>query len=74
MGFILLLKLWSTPTNGHTWTGPKPPHTDVTDVQLGLHVDPEQLERGLSQKLLPVYGICCSSWATLSDLSSRECA
>ena len=29
-------------------------NTYVTDVQLGLHVGPEQLERGLFQKLLPV--------------------
>ena len=32
---------------------------------------PEQLEWGLSQKLLPVCGICSSSCAALSDLSGR---
>jgi hypothetical protein len=32
----------------------------------------EQLEWGLSQKLLPVYGICSSSWAALSGLSGRR--
>ena len=42
------------------------------DVQLGLHVGPEQLEQGLSQKLLPVHAISSSSWAALSDLSSRD--
>jgi hypothetical protein len=30
-----------------------------------------QLEWGLSQKLLPVCGICSSSWATLSGFSGR---
>lgn len=70
MGFILLLKLWSTPTNGHTWTGPKPPHTDVTDVQLGLQVRPEQLEWVLSQKMLAVHWIC-SSWVALFVFSGR---
>jgi hypothetical protein len=43
----------------------------VGDVQLGLHVCPEQQELGLSQKLLPAYGICSSSWAALSGLSER---
>jgi hypothetical protein len=28
-----------------------------TDVQLGLRVGPKQLEQGLSQKLLPVWGM-----------------
>jgi hypothetical protein len=32
-------------------------------VQLGLHVGLEQLEWGLSQKLLTACGICSSSWA-----------
>jgi hypothetical protein len=34
-------------------------------------VDPEQLESELSQKLLPVCGICSSSWADLSYFSRR---
>ena len=34
------------PTKEHTQAGPRPPHTYVADVQLGLHVGPEQLERG----------------------------
>ena len=46
------------------------PHTYVADVQLCLHVGPK-LEQGLSQKLLPVCGICSSSWAALSGLSGR---
>ena len=41
------------------------------DVQLGLRVDPEQLEWGLSQKLLPVCGIGSSSWAALFGLNGR---
>jgi hypothetical protein len=48
-------------------------HTYVADVQLGLHVDPEQLEQELAQKLSPVHGICSSSWAAVSGLSGREC-
>jgi hypothetical protein len=43
-------------------------------VQLGLRVGPEQLEQGLSQKLLPVCGICSSSWAALLGLSGRGSA
>jgi hypothetical protein len=33
-------------------------------VQLGFLVGPGKLALGLSQKLLPVYGICSSSWDT----------
>jgi hypothetical protein len=33
-----------------------PPLKYVADVQLGLHVGPEQLEMRLSQKLSPVCG------------------
>ena len=43
----------------------------IADVQFCLHMGPEQLEQGLSQKLLPV---CSSSWAVLSGLSVRGCA
>ena len=50
------------PTKEHTWAGPRPLYTYVTDVQLGLHVGPEQLEQGLSQKLLPIHGIGCLVW------------
>ena len=59
------------PTTEHTRAGPRPPHTHVADVQLGLHVGPEQLEEGLSQELLPVCEICSSSWAALSGLSAE---
>jgi len=31
-----------------------------------------KLERGLSQKLLTVCGICSSNWAALSSISGRE--
>jgi hypothetical protein len=54
--------------------GPKPPCTYLIDVQLGLHAGPEQLEQWQSQKLLPVHGICSSSWAALSGLSERGSA
>ena len=39
-------------------------------MQLGLHVGP--VEQGLSQKLLPVCGICSSSWAALSGLGGED--
>ena len=44
-------------TKEHTWAGPKIPCSYVADVQLGLHVGPEQRKQGLSQKLFPVDGI-----------------
>ena len=51
------------------WT--EAPVTCVAYMQPGLHLSLEKLEWGLSQKLLPVYGICSSSWAALSGLSGR---
>jgi hypothetical protein len=51
------------PSKEHIETGPRPrypspqpPHTHTADVQLGLHVGPEQLEQELSQKLLMTVG------------------
>ena len=44
-----------------------PPCIYVAVVQLGLHVRPENLEQGLSLKLLPPCGICSSTWAALSS-------
>ena len=41
-------------------------------MQLGLHVGREQLEWELSQKLLPLCGICSSSCVALSGASVRE--
>ena len=35
---------------------------------------PQQLEQGLSLKLLPVCEICSSTWAALSVLSGKGCA
>jgi hypothetical protein len=61
-------------TKEHTQAGPRPPHRNVADIQLGLHVGPEQLELGLSQKLLPVYGICSYSGAVLSGFRWRGSA
>jgi hypothetical protein len=54
----------------HTWAGAKPTCTYVADVQLGLHLSPK-LEQVLSLMLLPVCGICSSSWAALSGLNGR---
>jgi hypothetical protein len=61
------------PTKDHAQAGPRPPHTYVADVQLGLHVGPEQLELGLSQKLLPLSGVFSSSWTALSGLHRKGC-
>lgn len=46
----------------------------VADTQLSLQVGPEQLEWGPSQKLLPIRGICSSSWAALAGHSGRGCS
>ena len=35
------------------------------------HLCPEQMQRGLSQKLLPVCGICSSRWADMSGLCGK---
>ena len=51
-----------------------PPHSYVADVKLGLHVDPKQLERGISQKMLPVCAIYSYSCAALSGFSGRGSA
>ena len=37
------------PTNKHIQAGSRPLHTYDVDMQLGLHVGPEQLEYGLSK-------------------------
>ena len=52
----------------HSQAGLRSPHTYVSDVQLGLHVGPEQLKRGYSKS-------CCLSMeyvllAGLSHLAS----
>jgi hypothetical protein len=39
--------------------------------QLYLHVSPEQLDQGLSQEMLPVFGVGSKSWAALSSLNGR---
>ena len=46
-------------------------HTYVANVKLSLHEGPEQLDQVLAQSLLPVSGICSTSWAALSGLSER---
>jgi hypothetical protein len=48
-----------------------PPHIYETNVYLGLHVGPKQLEQELSPKLLPACGICSSVRVALSSLSGR---
>jgi hypothetical protein len=70
------LKPWSSQslkplTNECTQAAARPPHS-YGDVQLDFHVGPEQLEQGLSKKLLPVLGSCSSSWDDLSGLSGKE--
>jgi len=57
-------------TNQITYMG----WTHIAHMQHGLHVDPDQLEQGLFQKLLSVCGICSSTSAALSGLSGRGCA
>jgi len=59
------------PTKEHTTAGIRLPHTYVLDVQFGFHVGPEQLEWGLSQKLLPICGICFFSWTILCGPSGK---
>jgi hypothetical protein len=46
-----------SPTRDHTQAGPRLPCSCIVDVQLGLHVGPEQLQWGL----FPVCGICSTS-------------
>jgi hypothetical protein len=46
--------------------------TYLTDVQFGFHVSPEQLQGGLSLKLLHICGIHSPNLALLSGLSGRE--
>lgn len=41
-------------TKEHTSAGPRPPCLHVADGQLDLYVGPEQLEHGLSPKLVSV--------------------
>lgn len=36
-----------SPTKEHTQDGPRNPRTYIADVQLGVHVGPEQLEPSL---------------------------
>ena len=69
---LLGLSLTEFPTKEHAETGPRPSHSCVADVQLGLHVDPKQLEQWLWQKLLPAHGICSSSWDALSGFYGEE--
>ena len=61
-----------TQTKEHTRFGPRLPCTYVADMQLGLHVGPEHLKQGLSQRLLPVHRIGSSSWAALSASVGQE--
>lgn len=54
---------------GRTEPIPILPH--LVDMLLSLYVGPEQLEKGLSLKLLPICEIQSSNWAALSGLSGR---
>lgn len=60
------------PNKEHKQAEPRQPSTYVADVQLGFQVGLEQMEWGLSQKLLPAYGICSTTWVALSGFSERE--
>ena len=62
------------PTKEHTKTGPRPPRTYIADVHLDFHVGLKQLELRLSKKLLPICGLCSSSWTALSGFSGRRSA
>ena len=59
------------PVEELSWGGPRSTHTYVADIQLEFHVVPEQLEQGLTQKLLPVCGICSIDWAAFSGLNVK---
>ena len=58
-----------SPTKEHTQAGPRPPHSYVADVQLSLHVDPKQLERGYPKSCCLSVGYAFSSWAALTGLT-----
>ena len=61
------------PNKEHTWTGPTPPLLIyVADVQLDLHMGPEQLEQGISQKMLLISRVCSFNWFSLSGLSGKR--
>ena len=45
------------------------PYTYVMDAHLGLHMDPQQMEQGLSMILLPVFASCLHNWTDLSSLT-----
>ena len=59
-------------TKEHSQARPRPPCTYVASIQLSLHVGPEQLNQGLSQKLLIVHGIWTYLLARLLCLASVE--
>jgi hypothetical protein len=54
------------------WLEPRAPCTYIADVQLGLHVGPEQLEQGLFLKLMPVCWIYSSTWAAWSGIVAED--
>jgi len=64
------LRTWSN-NQDHKQAGPRSLRTYEEDVRLGLHEDPKQKKPGLSQKLMPVYGIFSSRGATWIGLSGK---
>ena len=70
--WTLQLSESETPIKEHTKAERRTPCTNITDVQLDFPVGPEQLEWGLSSKLLPAHEICSTIWAALSGLSGKE--
>ena len=65
------LNLNHQPKNVRGLSGPRSLCSYGADVQLYLHVGPEQLKQGLSQKLLPVCRICSITWAAFTGLSGK---
>jgi hypothetical protein len=43
------------PTKEQTWSGPRPPCTYLSGVQLGLHEVPKQMEQGGYSKTICMY-------------------
>ena len=65
-------RIWITKQRTNCWAQTSP--FTCSRVQHGLHVGPEQLERGYPQSCcLSVRGMWSSGWAALSGLSGRRC-
>lgn len=67
------LRVWSPNQRVYLNYISRHPCMYITDVQVGLHVGPKQMEWRQSKKLLPVCGICYSSCSALYGLSRKIC-